>query len=54
MEETVNLKIELSLDEVNGVLVALSKLPYDQVADLIVKIRTQAMPQVSPNKAESK
>ena len=38
--------LELVLDEVNGVLMALGQLPYGQVAALIEKIRDQATSQV--------
>jgi len=43
--------IELTVTEVNNVLAALSKFPFDQVADLIASIRGQAVaqvPQVDP------
>jgi hypothetical protein len=42
-EITINL--QLSLEEVNGVLQALGTLPFAQVAPLIDKIRAQATPQ---------
>ena len=41
----------LEINEVNGVLTGLSQLPYGQVADLIVKIRAQAEPQVAQQSA---
>jgi hypothetical protein len=44
MEQTIEL--HLSLNEVNACLVALSKLPYDQVAAVIEVIKNQATPQV--------
>jgi hypothetical protein len=40
------IKLELSLEEVNGVLQALGQMPYAQVAPLVEKIRQQATPQV--------
>lgn len=40
------MKLELTLEEVNGILVALGNLPYAQVEALIGKIRTQVIPQV--------
>ena len=43
------IKLELLLDEVNGVLTALGQLPYVQTAALIEKIRDQATPQVPVN-----
>ena len=41
------LKFELTLDETNMILTALSKAPYEQVAGLIDKIRDQAQPQLN-------
>lgn len=38
--------LELTLDEVNGVMAALGNLPYAQVMGLIDKIKLQAIPQV--------
>lgn len=40
------LTFELHLDEVNVVLQALGRLPYDQIAPMIAKVRAQAEPQV--------
>jgi hypothetical protein len=40
------IQLELSLEEVNGVMVALGNLPYAQVEALITKIRAQVIPQV--------
>ena len=36
------IKLELSIEETNGILHALSQLPYIQVAALIEKIKQQA------------
>lgn len=47
MENKINLS--LSVDEVNGVLGALAKGPYEVVEPLITKIRFQAIPQVDGN-----
>lgn len=44
MEQKVT--IELTVTEVNNVLAALSKFPFEQVADLITSIRNQAVAQV--------
>ena len=44
--ENVNIKFDLSLDEANAVMFALGKLPYDQVAGLVEKLRQQAAPQL--------
>lgn len=43
------MKFELSLEEAQIVLVGLSKLPYEAVADLIDKIKAQAAPQIQPD-----
>lgn len=40
------IKLELSIAEVNAVLQALGAGAYNQVADLIAKVREQAIPQV--------
>lgn len=42
------IKLELSVEEVQITLVGLSKLPYEAVAGLIDKIKSQAQPQVQP------
>ena len=48
------IKLELELDEVNGVLAALGELPAKTGAwNLIVKIQDQAKPQVPPPPAET-
>lgn len=39
-------KLELSLDEINYVLGHLGKREFDEVAPLIIKIRSQVIPQV--------
>lgn len=41
------IKLELSVEEVNFTLAALSKQPFEQVVGLIDKIRGQAVPQVN-------
>jgi hypothetical protein len=40
------IKLELSVNEVNAVLLALAKLPFETVAPLIENIRNQSLPQV--------
>ena len=45
MEDKITL--ELTINEVNGVLVALSKLPYEHVANLVEKVQNQAAPQAA-------
>jgi hypothetical protein len=47
----MTIQLDLSVDEVNGVLVALSQLPFGQVEPLINKVRQQAAPQVEALKA---
>lgn len=37
------IKFEVTLDEANGILAALDRLPYDSVAALIEKLRTQGV-----------
>lgn len=45
-QEVVNVKIDLTVTEVNNILAALSKFPFEQVADLITKVRSQAIEQL--------
>jgi hypothetical protein len=40
------MKLDLTLEEVNGILMALGNMPYAQVEPLIGKIRAQVIPQV--------
>lgn len=40
----INLNLEIA--EVNGVLAALGQMPYAQVAELVEKIKQQAIPQL--------
>ena len=47
---STEIKLTLTLDEVNGVLGALGDKPFAQVVDLIGKIREQALPQVPEQK----
>lgn len=42
----MNLSLNLSMDEINGVLTALGQMPYIQAKPLIDKIAAQAHPQV--------
>jgi hypothetical protein len=41
----MEIQLNLTLEEVNGVLQALGNLPYAQVSPLVEKIRAQATPQ---------
>lgn len=45
------IKLELTLEEVNGVLGSLGKMPYELAYPLIDKIKSQAMPQVQATPA---
>ncbi len=49
--ENKEITLTLSVNEVNNVLGALGKGPYEIVEPIIAKIREQAMPQVEPPKA---
>lgn len=40
------IKLELTVEEVNGVLQSLGNMPYAQVVALVENIRAQATPQV--------
>jgi len=40
------IKLELTVEEVNGILQSLGNMPYAQVVALVEKIREQATPQV--------
>ena len=42
----MSIQLDLEIEEVNGVLVALGNMPYAQVQPLIDKVRSQALPQV--------
>jgi len=37
-----------SIEEINAILQALAKRPFEEVADLITKIKTSAMAQLAP------
>jgi hypothetical protein len=40
------IKLDLEINEVNAILLALAKLPFETVAPLIEKIRAQGIPQI--------
>lgn len=44
------IKLELTLDEVNKVLLGLQEMPFKQVNGLIGKIQEQAKPQLEDKK----
>ena len=48
----MSIKLDLALEEVNGVLQALGNLPFAQVEPLINKIRQQAIPQAQAQSEE--
>lgn len=48
------LKFELTEQEANLVTGALGELPYKMVADLIIKLRVQAAPQLQERSDENK
>lgn len=47
----MEVKLSLTLDEINGIIGTLSMLPFGQVAGLVNKIREQAIPQVQATEA---
>jgi len=46
------IKLELTVDEVNGILAALGKIPYELSYSLIEKVKAQAIPQIAPAQQE--
>ena len=48
VQEPKMIKLEFTIEEVNGILMGLSKLPYEFSAPLIEKLKQQANPQVAP------
>ena len=40
------IKLELTVEEVNGIMQSLGNMPYAQVVALVEKIRAQATPQI--------
>jgi hypothetical protein len=48
------IKLDLSINEVNAILLALAKLPYETVAPLIDKVREQSLPQVPEDQRNDK
>jgi hypothetical protein len=41
----MDINLSLTLDEVNGIMTALSQMPFGQVEAIVNKIRQQAIPQ---------
>lgn len=48
-----NIKLELTVEEINAILAALGQQPYIKVADLIQKIQRQGASQLDSGKAEN-
>jgi hypothetical protein len=46
------MKLDLSLDEINKILGVLGRQPYQEVEQLIAKVRRQALPQLQEPEAE--
>ena len=42
------IKLELTVEEVNGILMALGKAPYEMAQPIVDKIRSQALAQINP------
>jgi len=42
----MEIKLSLTLEELNAVMQALGNMPYAQIAPLVEKVRAQAVPQV--------
>ena len=55
MEQQKPLEVNLSLtiDEVNGIIAVLANLPFNQVHDLVNKVRSQAIAQLQVIEAEA-
>ena len=51
--ENKEITLTLTVDEINGVLGALGKGPYEVVESLIAKIRQQALPQAEDSNEQS-
>ena len=49
----MDISLNLTLEEVNGVLVALGNMPFAQVEPLVNKIRSQAQPQFEAAQAQA-
>ena len=47
------IEVKLTINEVNAILLSLAKQPYETVAQLIEKIREQAIPQVPEEEARA-
>lgn len=52
--ENQTIKFEVTLDEANGILAALGRLPFDTVAGLIEKLKAQGAAQVQAQQEQPK
>ena len=50
----MEIKLTLTLEEVNGLIGVLGMLPFNQIAGLVSKVRDQAIPQVQAADAAAK
>ena len=50
----MGINLDLDINEVNVILAALAKQPYEAVAVVISKVREQGIPQVAALEAEEK
>jgi hypothetical protein len=50
----MEIKLTLTLEEVNGLIGVLGMLPFNQIAGLVSKVRDQAIPQVQAAEAAAK
>lgn len=50
--ENTEITLKLPLAQVNLIMAALGKVPYEAVADLVQSIREQAIPQVPKSEEE--
>ena len=48
----MDIKLELTLEEINAVIATLAQLPFNQVHQLVDKIRSQAIVQVQAAAAQ--
>ena len=48
----MEIKLSLTIEELNGVMQALGNMPYVQAAPLVDKIRAQAQPQLKTSEPD--
>lgn len=54
MEQEIAINLQLNVNEVNTILRCLGKHPFDEIAQLITKIKMQGDEQLSKMESESK